>query len=124
MPGDRPDHSLKSAAGERNGEKPELYLVRFFQVKEADYMKPPLAEQLLEPDGTPAPTPSGPGVVASTVCTCNMVCVCVPGGTCACNTVCTCNTVNVGYGMVTVPAAGGGGGGGGGGYGGYWAPCF
>ena len=56
-----PDYSLDSVPAERGVEKPELFLVKHFQTKEADYMKPPLAEQLLEPDGKPAGTASGPG---------------------------------------------------------------
>ena len=148
MADERPDHSLDSVPGERGLEKPALFLVRYFQVKEADYMKPPLAEQLLEPDGEPAPTAGG--VVATGACTCNLVCTCVPVSACACNTVCTCNTVSSTYGVPSAPAAGVGipggaipgatrsrvpsssggmpsGGGGrssGGGHGGYYAPCF
>ena len=116
MADERPDYSLKSINGERT-EKPELKLVRYFQIKEVDYMKPPLTEQLLEPDGKPST-----GAVASAACTCNTVCTCVPVSTCTCNTICTCNTVNTSYGITT--GGGGGGRGGGGGYGGYWAPCF
>ena len=125
MADERPDFSLEAVPGERGLEKPALFLVRYFQVKEADYMKPPLAEQLLEPDGKPAPTAAG-GVVVTEACTCNLVCTCVPVSTCACNTVCTCNTVSSTHGVRSAPSSGGGcyGGGGGGGYGGYYAPCF
>ena len=95
MPDDRPDHSLKSVDGERGADEPTLRLVRHFQVKEADYMKPPLQEELLEPDGEIAPDPTmlveHPGVA----CTCNVVCTCVPVSVCSCNTVCTCNTVSL-----------------------------
>jgi hypothetical protein len=114
----RPDYSLKNANGRRETEKPELFLVRHFQIKEADYMKPPLSEQLLEPDGQPST-----GTVAIAACTCNIVCTCVPVSVCTCNTICTCNTVNTSYG---ISSGGGGGGRGsrGGGHGGYWAPCF
>ena len=122
MADEAPDNSLGSIECKRGGEKPALLLVRHFQVKEADYMKPPLAEQLLEPDGAVAPTPSSAvGVTTSAACTCNTVCTCVPVTTCACNTVCTCNTVNTSHG---VESGGGGCYGGGGGTGGYWAPCF
>jgi len=127
MADDHPDYSLKGVPGERGLENPELFLVRYFQVKEADYMKPPMAEQLLEPDGEPAPTAGG-SVVSTKACTCNTVCTCVPVSTCACNTVCTCNTVSTSYGVTSAPSGGGGGsssgGGGHGGYGGYYAPCF
>ena len=97
MADDRPDFSLESVPGERGLEKPALFLVRYFQVNEAYYMKPPLAEQLLEPDGKPGATAGG--VVATEACTCNAVCTCVPVSTCACNTVCTCNTVSSTYGV-------------------------
>jgi hypothetical protein len=118
----RPNYSLKSVSGQRDIEKPDLFLVRYFQIKDADYMKPPLSEHLLEPDGNPAPTPtSTAGVVSNTACTCNVVCICVPVSTCTCNTICTCNTVSTSYGVST--SGGGGGGGGYGGYGGYWVPC-
>jgi len=73
MADERPDYSLKSVNGKRETEKPELLLVKYFQIKEADYMKPPLAEQLLEPDGKPST-----GLVAVAACTCNTVCTCVP----------------------------------------------
>lgn len=120
MSEDRPDYSLDNVGGKRGDEKPALFLVKYFQIKEADYMKPPLAEQLLEPDGAPAPTATSvAGVVATTACTCNSVCTCVPVSTCACNTVCTCNTVSTSHGISSS-----GGGGGFGGYGGYFAPCF
>ena len=76
-----PDYSLESLPAERGLDKPELFLVKHFQTKDADYMKPPLAEQLLEPDGEPAGTASGMLVTAA--CTCNTVCVCVPVSTCA-----------------------------------------
>jgi len=124
-----PDYSLKNAAGEREAEKPALFLVKYFQIQEADYMKPPLEEQLLEPDGSGAPAvrmaaAGGP----TSACTCNSVCVCVPVSTCACNTVCTCNTVSTTYGVTVVTKRPSGGGGcghtSGGGFGGYWAPCF
>lgn len=121
MPDEAPDHSLANAAGSREGEQPTLTIVRHFQIREADYMKPPLHEQLLEPDGAVAATPtSAAGVVVTAACTCNSVCTCVPVTTCACNTICTCNTVSTSHGVST----GGGGGCGHGGYGGYWAPCF
>ena len=133
MADEGPDYSLKNATGEREAEKPALFLVKYFQVQEADYMKPPLAEQLLEPDGTPAP---GILLAANTTrtsaCTCTSVCVCVPVSTCACNSVCTCNTVSTTHGVTVVtspsttsPSTGGGCGHSvGGGFGGYWAPCF
>ena len=124
---ERPDFSLEGVPDERGLEKPALFLVRYFQVEEACYMKPPLAEQLLEPDGKPALTARG--VVAREACTCNSACTCVPVSTCACNTVCTCNTVNSAHGVSSAssdsdlssstPSRGGGGG-----YGGYFAPCF
>lgn len=119
MPETRPDYSLETVEGEPGQEPPALFLVRHFQIKEADYMKPPLAEQLLEPDGTSvaATATSTAGVIATSACTCNTVCTCVPVSTCTCNTICVCNTVNTSEGIVS-------GGGGGGGYGGYWAPCF
>ncbi|HLA86000.1 MAG TPA: hypothetical protein VJL29_14505 [Thermoguttaceae bacterium] len=101
MADERPDFSLENVPGERGLEKPALFLVRYFQIKEADYMKPPMAEQLLEPDGTPAATVAG--VIVFEACTCNLVCTCVPVSTCACNTVCTCNTVNQAYGVKDVP---------------------
>jgi len=123
MPQERPDHSLRAVEGARGAEKPELELLRHFQVKEADYMKPPLAEQLLEPEGGVAPTATS-GVVVTTACTCNSVCVCVPVSTCVCNTVCTCNTVSSTYGVRPSSGSGGGGCYRGGGVGGYWAPCF
>lgn len=129
MADERPDYSLESAAGKRGEEKPALFLVRHFQIQEADYMKPPLAEQLLEPDGDAAPSPLS-GMVASAACTCNSVCTCVPVSICACNTVCTCNTVSTTHGVVTSGGSSGrssgrsSGGYRGGGYGGYWAPCF
>lgn len=97
-----PDHSLGSAKGTRDG-KPSLSLVRFFQIKEADYMKPPLQEQLMEPDGGIAPTPGTTLVQGGTSCTCNVVCTCVPVSICACNTVCTCNMVSSTYARVEVP---------------------
>ena len=120
-----PDYSLDSLPPERGVEKPELFLVKLFQTKEANYMKPPLAEQLLEPDGAPAGTASG--LIVTSACTCNTVCVCVPVSTCACNTVCTCNTVSSTHGVTSSGSGSGSGttwGGGGGGYGGYYAPCF
>ena len=43
-----PDYSLKNAPGQREAAKPALYLVRYFQIREADYMKPPLADWLRE----------------------------------------------------------------------------
>ncbi len=148
MPDDRPDYSLEkylgllgvaavALGGDATGssddkknedlraaipkpEKPEISLVRHFQVGEANYMKPPMAEQLIEPDGTSL---SGSGRVA--VCTCNTVCTCVPVSICSCNTVCTCNTVNRSYGVSRSGGGSRGGGGGGGGiYRTYWVPCF
>lgn len=151
MPDTQPDYSLNAASGDRDSESPSLVLLRHFRVQEADYMKPPLREQLLDPDGEPAPSASSHRVSVSAACTCNTVCTCVPVSACACNTVCTCNTVSRSYqvpdasdpgpvapsgggGSSRRPTGGGslcrsvGGGstcfGGGGGYGGYWAPCF
>jgi hypothetical protein len=121
MPDTPPDYSLSNVKGDRGAEKPELYMVKFFRIKEAEYMKPPLAEQLLEPDGALAPSPSG-GVetVTTAACTCNSVCTCVPFSTSACNSVCVCNVVNTSHGTTSSCFGGGGYGG----YGGYYAPCF
>jgi len=119
MPDTRPDYSLKSVEGQRGSQKPELLLVRFFQIKEAEYMKPPLAEQLQEPDSGTAPSTFSGGLVVTGACSCNSVCTCVPVALCTCNTVCVCNTVSSSHGISS-----GGGGGGYGGYGGYFAPCF
>jgi hypothetical protein len=123
MPDKRPDYSLNTVTSQRGAQKPELMVVRFFQIKEAEYMRPPLAEQLLEPDGSVAPShlSRGVGVAVTSACTCNSVCTCVPVSTCTCNTVCTCNVVSTSHG---VGSSGGGCYGGGGGFGGYFSPCF
>ncbi len=94
----RPDYSLRAAQGDRDAEAPALMLVKHFQIAEADYLKPPLQEQLLEPDG--AANQSDRAVVSS-ACTCNTVCTCVPVSTCTCNTICTCNTVNAAVGVTS-----------------------
>lgn len=122
MPDERPDFSLENVPASRGLEKPSLFLVKHFQVGEADYMKPPLEEQLLEPDGAPLSA-----VKLKSACTCNTVCTCIPVSTCACNTVCTCNTVSTTHGITTGRSrsrSSSGSGRRGGGYGGYWAPCF
>ena len=128
-----PNYSLKGAPAKRGAEKPELYLVRHFQIKEAAYMKPPLAEQLLEPDGgvlasgcreAKGKQDEGPEATAeaaqqskaiptallsrSDACGCNSVCTCVPVDVCSCNTVCACNEVDTGFRVLTMegPAVG------------------
>jgi hypothetical protein len=135
-----PDFSPAAVPGDRAQDAPALSLVACFQTRESDYMKPPLEEDLLEPDGA-----SSSGLaLTSKGCTCHSVCTCVPVQMCACNQVCTCNLVTsprtevvvthrstrttVGT-VLDIPGVGGGGGGGGttitgGGGGGYYAPCF
>lgn len=78
----------------------------FTLAKLSAFQKPPLAEELIEPDSA-----------TSATCSCNTVCTCVPVQTCSCNTVCTCHSVESCAGHVS---------GGGGGGGGYWiyAPCY
>ena len=81
----------------------EKSLAGFVLLKLNGYHKPPLAEELVEPEG---------GQTGG--CTCNSVCTCVPVQTCACDAVCTCDAVSQGShcGCVGDTCHGGG-----------WAPC-
>ena len=97
----QPNFSLSAAKGRREKERPLLFLVKHFQITEASYMKPPMDEQLLEPDDTAAVSEWSPSAVAGTTCVCNTVCTCVPVASCACNSVCTCNTVNRAHGQMS-----------------------
>lgn len=105
---DQPDFTLGTAAqlanaagdppdggGHSDPEPPTVEVLAQFQVRPSDFMKPPLAEQLVEPDEKSRET-----VI---VCTCHSVCTCVPVQVCACHAVCACNTVCTGHGLAAKP---------------------
>ncbi len=98
-----PDYTAQTAQGDRKSEPPTISLVACFQTRDSDYMKPPLEEQLLEPDGTSLDAL----VLAGRVCSCHSVCACVPVTTCVCHAVCTCNLVTTPATAVATTPAGG-----------------
>ena len=104
MPDDRLREITEPKSDDGGSVLPVSALAGFVLLKLHGYQKPPLAEELSDPEG------------AEGGCSCNSVCSCVPVQTCACDSVCACDTVT------EPPSASGGGGGGGGS--GYWAPCF
>ena len=70
--------SDRQQRGNDNEDFPGSFTLSTLQVLE----KPPLAEELIEPDSNASP------------CTCNAVCECVPVETCGCFSVCECDTVD------------------------------